>query len=470
MKRLRLQGNGLLHLRNWFWNRMERLFNCPSMDAHKVFAILIPLVVDQGFVVLLNLLNTAMISSSGVEAVSAVNMVDSLNMFLVSVFIAVATGGTVVVAQYRGAGEEAMVTKSAAQALTAVTFLGILLGGLIIIFHQPVLSVLFGKAEALVMENATLYLIGSCATYPLFAFYQAIVGSLRGVGDSKASLYLSLILNGSYVVLNLLFVTLLNWGIVGLLVSLVISRLLGAAVAMFYMMYRTQSLQISKEDIVKLDLSFQKRILLIGLPFAAEQMFFNGGKILTQTFIVQLGTYAMTANAIAATFLGVMQITGNAMGLAVITMVGQCMGQKQVEDAKKLTKSGILFAMITMTILSLVVLALFYPLLSLFSPPQEIVETIFIMVLLNVIVQPFGWCISFTLPSALRAAGDAKFTSIASMCSMWIVRVILGYILGITLNFGIIGVWCAMYFEWFIRGGIFLLRFRGKKWYQHQLI
>lgn len=470
MKLHRPQSKGFLLLQNWFWNQMERLFTCPSMNAHKVFAILIPLVVDQGFVVLLNLLNTAMISSSGVEAVSAVNMVDSINFFLVSVFIAVATGGTVVVAQYKGAGDETMVTKSASQALTAITFLGVLLGGLIIGFHSPVLSVLFGQAEPLVMEYARLYLIGSCATYPLFALYQAIVGALRGVGDSKASLYLSLVLNGSYVVFNLLFVTVLDWGVTGLLVSLVSSRLLGTIVALLYMLYRTQSLHISKSDILKIDFKFQKRILFIGLPFAAEQMFFNGGKILTQIFIVELGTYAMTANAIATSYLGVMQITGNAMGLAVVTMVGQCMGQKQVDDAKKLTKSGILFASVTMTVLSLVVMALFAPLLTLFSPPPEIVNTIFIMVLMNVVVQPFGWCISFTLPAALRAAGDAKFTSIASMCSMWIVRVVLGYILGITLHFGIIGVWCAMYVEWFIRGTIFMIRFRGKKWYQHQLI
>jgi len=86
------------------------------------------------------------------------------------------------------------------------------------------------------------------------------------------------------------------------------------------------------------------------------------------------------------------------------------------------------------------------------------------------IAQPLLWSFSFVLPSALRAAGDSKYTSISSLLSMWAFRVILGYILGITLGFGIMGVWVAMVAEWGVRGLIFGLRFRGDKWYAHKLI
>ncbi len=453
-----------------FWHKMKGWFDCPSMTTTAVFALFLPILVDQGFVVLLNLLNTAMISSSGVEAVSAVNMVDSINLFLMNVFIAVATGGTVIIAQYKGAGHPEMISKATAQALTAVTALGLILGGLMIVFHGPLLQGMFGKADPLVMSYATIYLIGSCATYPLFALYQMVVGALRGVGDSKASLFLSLILNGSYVILNLVFVTLLQWGIYGLLISLVVSRLLGVIVAIVYMIRYCDHLSVSPKDIFTIDIAFQKRIFSIGVPFAAEQMFFNGGKLLTQIFIVQLGTLALTVNAISATFLGLMQVSGAAMSLTVITMVGQCVGKKRIEDAKKLTVSGMKFASVAMLLWSLLVMLFFMPLLSLFSPPEEIVSTILLLVTINVIVEPFGWCISFVLPAALRAGGDAKFTSIASMCSMWLLRVVLGYMLAIPLGFGIVGVWIAMYFEWFVRGTIFFMRFKGTKWYQHKLI
>lgn len=120
--------------------------------------------------------------------------------------------------------------------------------------------------------------------------------------------------------------------------------------------------------------------------------------------------------------------------------------------------------------MGLLIMPFFNPLVSMFHPPAEIVGDIFLIVLINTIAQIPLWSISFITPSALRAAGDSKFTSMVSMLTMWLFRVVLGYILGIVLNFGILGVWLAMNCEWGIRGLIFLRRFMGKKWVQHRVI
>jgi Na+-driven multidrug efflux pump len=213
-----------------------------------------------------------------------------------------------------------------------------------------------------------------------------------------------------------------------------------------------------------------KKIMFIGMPFAAEQMFFNGGKILTQVFIVGLGTYALATNAIASSFAGIMQIPGNALSLTIITVVGQCMGSNNVKDARKFTKSFLVASSLSFVLMGLLVMPFFHPLVSMFHPPDEIVKDIFIIVLINTLVQIPLWSISFITPSALRAAGDSKFTSMVSMLSMWLFRVVLGYILGIVLDFGLLGVWLAMNCEWGIRGFIFLRRFMGKKWVQHRVI
>lgn len=210
--------------------------------------------------------------------------------------------------------------------------------------------------------------------------------------------------------------------------------------------------------------------MFIGMPFAAEQMFFNGGKILTQVFIVSLGTYALATNAIASSFAGIMQIPGNALSLTIITVVGQCMGSNNVKDARKFIKSFLVASSLSFVVMGLLVMPFFHPLVSMFHPPAEIVRDIFIIVLINTIVQIPLWSVSFITPSALRAAGDSKFTSMVSMLSMWLFRVVLGYILGIVLDFGLLGVWLAMNCEWGIRGFIFLRRFMGKKWVQHRVI
>jgi Na+-driven multidrug efflux pump len=178
----------------------------------------------------------------------------------------------------------------------------------------------------------------------------------------------------------------------------------------------------------------------------------------------------LATNAICGSIAGVIQIPANALALTIITVVGQCMGRRNIKDAQKIIRSFIWLGSFSFLFMGLIVMPMFTPLVSLFHPPSQIVHDIFIIILINAVAQIPLWSNSFMIPSALRAAGDAKFTSIVSMLSMWLFRIVLGYILGIILPFGIIGVWLAMDCEWGVRGLIFSRRLRGKKWQQFNLI
>ena len=451
-----------------YW--LEKYFTGKSINYKQIISIIIPLFVDQAFLILMSFLNTAMISSSGVAAVSAVSMVDSLNIFLVSVFIAVATGGTVIVAQYKGSGNSEMVSKTATQAISSVTIFSVLISILVILFNEPILNFLFGNAEADVFQNAKIYLIGSCISYPFIAIFQAVCGSLRGVGETKPCLNLSLLMNLTNTGLNVLFITLFNMGVEGLVISTILARLLGMAASLLYIIKSNQSIHFKIKNALHLDYSILKKVMYIGIPFAAEQLFFNGGKLLTQTFIVQLGTLSMTAYAIGNSIALLFQIGPNALNIGVMTIVGQCVGRRHIEDARKFTKSLIGLSSILFVITAVLLLPFFPLMMKLFKAPDEIIPTIFTLILISAIAQPFMYSFSFLLPAALRAAGDSNFTSITSLLSMWLFRVVLGYVLGITFGFGIIGVWVAMVIEWGVRGMIFVGRFKGKKWYAHRLV
>ncbi|QAY68493.1 MATE family efflux transporter [Paenibacillus protaetiae] len=466
---MQVQGIQAL-VRNKSTSVLKQYFNGKTMDYRQIFAIIIPVFVDSAFIVIMSLLNTAMISSSGVAAVSAVSMVDSINMFIVNVFIAVATGGTVIVAQYKGSGNMEMVSKAASQAISAVTAVSIVISAIVIGFHGSTLQLLFGNAEADVLHNAMIFLIGSCISYPFFAIYQAVTGVLRGVAETKACLVLSLILNVSYFLLNIILIKLFDMGVLGLSVSLIAARILGMAVAVVYLLKYNHSIRIQLKDMLQLQVSLLKKIMFIGLPFAAEQMFFNGGKLLTQTFIVQLGTLAITVNAISGSLSMLFQIGGNAISVAIVTVVGQCIGRKDIEDARKFTKSLLWLSTWFFVAITVVLLLLFPLLVRMYAPPDQIVHSIFSLIVMISIAQPFLWSLSFIMPSALRAAGDSKFTSITSLLTMWLFRIILGYVLGITLGYGIWGVWLAMVLEWGVRGAVFAWRFKGDKWYRHKLI
>lgn len=440
------------------------------MDYRQIFALFFPILIDQAFIIGLNLVNTAMISSSGVSAVSAVNMVDSLNIFLINVFVAVATGGTVVVAQYKGSGNAMMVSRASAATVTSVAMIALAIALLIIGLHQPVLNLLFGSASPDVLESARIYLIGSSTSFLGIAIVQAVCGALRGIGKTRASLALSLIMNLLYVLLNIVFITLLNMGVMGMTLAINIARFAGAACALYYLFKVDATLHIRLRDLFHFPISMLRKIMFIGLPFAAEQMFFNGGKLLTQVFIVSLGTYAIATNAIGSSLAAVFQIPASALSLTIVTVVGQCIGRGNIADARKFIKSFLWLGAFSLALMGLILMPLYRPLVGLFNPPPEIVNDLFVVLLINTLVQVPLWSISFILPSALRAAGDSRFTSITSMLTMWLFRVILGYIMGIVLGWGILGVWLAMNCEWGVRGAVFLWRFRGKKWYAHKLI
>ena len=449
---------------------LTKILSGESMTYKQIFSIFLPIWVDQMFITSLNMLNTAMVSSSGVAAVSAVSMVDSLNLFLLNVFVAIATGGTVIVAQYKGNSDPAMMSKAAVQALVTVTYLAVGLAVILLIFQGPTLTLLFGAAEQEVLSNAQTYMVASYISYPCFAIYQAVCGALRGAADTKSSLVISLITNISYVLMNFFFINLLQMGVLGLSISLNLSRLLGMLCAMLYLLKLNHSFAIEWRDLFHFDFTIQKRILTVGIPFAAEQLFFNGGKLLTQTFVVQLGTLSMTVLAICNSLTSLTQITGNAIGLTTVTVVGQCMGRGDVRDSKKFAKSLLLVSCVTFVIFELILYPFMPILIQLFSPPAEIVGTIWTILIFTGIANPLLWSMSFIMPNTLRAAGDSNFTSIASMLSMWLFRVILGYVVGIMLGFGIVGVWVAMLLEWGVRSLIFMLRFRSGRWSRHKLI
>lgn len=449
---------------------LTRHFSGDTLDYRQIISIILPLLIDQAFLVCMNLVNTAMISSSGVAAVSAVNMVDSVNIFLINVFIAVATGGTIVVAQYKGRNNEEMVPKAVASSVAGVFLLAAGISVVILIFHGPILSILFGGSEPAVFENAKIYLIGSCISYSGIAVVEAVSGALRGIGETRSSLVLTLTMNFIYLILNAVLISGLHMGVLGMVISLNASRYISAACAIIYLVRRNTSLGLHMRDLFSIDGIMQRRIMSIGLPFAAEQMFFNGGKILTQTFIVGLGTYAMATNAISSSIVNLFQIPASALSLTIITVVGQCMGKRDTKQAKKVIKSFVILASVSFVVMSFLILPFFDPLVSLFKAPEVIIPDIFNIILITSVAQIPLWSISFLVPAALRAGGDSTYSSIMSMLSMWLFRVILGYVLGVILPFGVTGVWIAMCCEWGVRGVIFLSRFRGKKWYQHKVI
>lgn len=448
-------------------HKIERSLEGEEISRGEILSILLPVIIDQFFLISFNFINTAMISSSGSAAISAVNMVGSINIFLVQVFVAIGLGGTVLISRAYGKGDARGLGSLSASVIHATLIVGTLLMLVFLLLHQVVLNLLFGTADSIVMSNAKIYFIGILLSYPAHAIIEGVNGSLRGLGFTRNSLKNSLFMNSVYLISNIFLVLIFDLGIMGLIISLLISRFLGAIFASYSMYQYRMNFRLRKNDLQRFDITMVGFILRTSLPFAAESLFFNGGKIIMQMMIVSFGTAHIAANAIAGSWVQLAEIIPSALATSLVPIVGQSVGRGNLNDVRKLTKSFVRLGIIAIVAVDTIMLPLFPLAMKLFNPEPEMIPIIFKMYLVAFVMHGVAWCYSFVLPSALRALGDGKFTTTVSLFSMWIFRIGAGYLIGVYLGYGLVGIFVVMTIEWAIRGAIFYRRFTSNKWMNH---
>lgn len=450
-----------------FW---EKHFTTSSITWQQSLAIVLPHTAEHLFTVLFGLLNTGMISSSGVTSLSAVSLVDTLNNFLFVFYLGISTGASVVVANYRGRGDEQKLHEASVQAVTSVTLFTALTTLFIILFHQPLLNLLFGAVEPEVMSKAKMYLLSCAATLPSVGIANAVCGVLRGIGEGKTALRYTMITMAIYVALNVLFLSVLGMGIPGLIFSITFSRMINMFV-LFSLLRKTHSkFTFRIREFFHLDLGILKSIVKVGIPCATEQLFFTGGRLVTQTIVVPMGTNAIVAYNIAYSIMMLNQGFASPINNSMFTITGICMGHDRPQDARKLTRSYLwLNSAAYVAALGLVML-FFDGLASFYHAPEEVVPVIFQCVLITGIAHPLLHPIAFTLPSVFRAAGDGLYCTISVLVIMWVVRVFGGYVLGTLLGMGVMGIWWAMVLDWVVRAFLFPIRFKGDQWLKHKVI
>lgn len=449
---------------------LTRHFTRPSITWQQSMLIVLPLIAEHLFQSLFGLLNTAMISSSGVTSLSAVSLVDSLNTFLFVFYSGIATGASVLVANCRGAGDRDKLHEASCQAVTTVTLFTLITTLFIVLFNQPLLNALFGSAEQEIIEKARLYMLGGALTLPLVGFCTAICGVLRGIGEGKTSLLYTLISSAAYVSMNVLFLTVLDWGIPGLILSVSLSRLCNVPLLLLLKHFRKSEFRFRIRELLRVNWNMFRNITKVGIPCALEQLFFSGGRVVIQAIIVPLGTEAIVTYNVAYSLMIFNQVLNTPISSAMFPIVGICMGNNRPQDARELTNTYFIFSTVVYVVAGGLIMLFFEPLAGLYHPPAELLPDIRLCVLITAIAHPLLHTPAFMLASVFRAAGDVNYTTVISLVSMWLCRVLGAYVLGIVLEMGILGVWIAMLADWLLRAVLFPIRFRGKKWLRHKLV
>ncbi|MEY8354740.1 MATE family efflux transporter [Lachnospiraceae bacterium 54-53] len=434
----------------------------PDIFSNKQLRQLIfPLVIEQFLAVAMGMVDTIMVASCGEAAVSGISIVDTISILLIGLFGAMAAGGSVVTAQYLGRQDEKNVGKAAGQLFLAVGGLSIVLMAVTLIFNQPLLRLIYGAIDRDVMSNARTFFYLSSLSYPFLAFYNSAAALFRAVGNSRVSMSISLFANVFHIALNAVLIFIFHMGVAGAGISTLISRFLSAAIILILL--RRQN-QLPVEFTFRTDKRILRQILYIGVPNGLENSIFQLGKLLLSSLTASFGTVAITANAVAGNICNLEVIPANAIGIAMVTVVGQCIGAGETKQARRYIGKLLKTAYIWVVALNLAIIPFLNPICSLFQLSGETSALAVRLMLYHsiccMIIHPQAFC----LANGLRAANDVRFTMTVSVCSMWICRIVLAYILSLSFGLGLMGIWIAMTVDWLVRAIFFSSRVLSGKW------
>ena len=426
--------------------------------------ILLPLFAEQILGVTVGMVDTVMVSSAGETAVSGVALVDSLNLLLNYIFSAMATGGAVVCSQFIGKKDYDNARSSAKQLVWCTTSVALFFMTIALFFRVPILKLIFGSIEEGVMFHAKNYFLFTALSFPFLAIYGGGAALFRSMGNSRISMVASIIMNVVNVAGNAILIFGFHLGAAGAAIATLVSRIVGASIMMVLIRNKNNVVYIEKLLSFKPDFAIIKRILGIGIPSGMENGMFQFGKLMTQSLISTFGTAAIAANSVASTLSNFECAIGTAISLAMITIVGQCIGAENKTEAKRYTLKLLRIEYVILIVVVALISIFSKTIIGFYNLSPEASKLVHTLILIHGIAVATVWPMAFTLPNAFSAASDVKFTLMVSIFSMWLLRVGFSYVLALGFGLGVLGVWLAMFSDWTLRAIFFVIRFISGKW------
>lgn len=434
--------------------------------------LLIPVVLEQLLNSIMGTADTMMVSNVGSAAISAVSLVDSINVLVIQAFSALAAGGAIVCAQYIGQRNKEKANESARQVLFIITAISVAVSLFCLVFQKPLLRLIFGSVEAEVMRASEIYFFYTALSFPFIAAYDSAASIFRAQDNTRGPMTISMISNVMNIAGNAIMIWVFHMGVAGAALSTLISRVFCAVVVLIQLRKEREGQEIVVRDYFKIrpNWSMIKRILGIGIPSGVENSMFQLGKLAIQSTVSTLGTAAIAAQAMTNILENLNGIAAIGVGVGLMTIVGQCLGAGRKDEAVYYIKKLCVIAEIVVLTSCLIVFALTKPVTILGGMEKESADMCFHMVMWITIMKPIVWTMAFVPGYGLRAAGDVKFSMITSCCTMWACRFCLCVFLIRVMGFGPMGVWIGMFADWTVRSIIFTWRFHSRKWLQHKVI
>ena len=432
--------------------------------------LVMPLVIEQAALVFVGLVDAVMLSSIDHDAYSAISLVDMINNLISQIFMAIGAGGAILAAQFIGKKDRKSAVSIATQAglLAIAVSLSLTLAALV--FNGPLLHLLYPKVSGGIMGYSRIYFALVAVSYPFYALYSCGCNLLYAQSNSRASMISSFTMYLSKVLMNLLFISVFRMGVWGIGLSTIISRAIGAFMTTHVLLHPDSLIHYERPFSIRRLLDIDRRMIRVAWPAAAENSLFLLGKLIVGMMVAGFSGIMIAANSAANTISTIVNVPTNALSLATITVVGQCVGAGKMEEARYNAMRLLKLTYIAHFFMSAALFALTGPLVGMLRLPAEsskaAIELLRVYFCLTFMFEPGA----FGLPNSLRASGDNKYTMYASIFSMAVFRVGFSFLFTQVLNMGIHGIWYGMYIDWAVRTALFIRRYRNGKWERHVLV
>lgn len=404
------------------------------MFTNKMIAdLLIPVVLEQLLNSIMGTADTMMVSNVGSAAISAVSLVDSINVLVIQAFSALAAGGAIVCAQYIGQKNVKRANESARQVLFIITAISVVISLICLVFQKPMLRLIFGSVEAEVMRASEIYFFYTALSFPFIAAYDSAASIFRAQDNTKGPMLISMISNVMNIAGNAMLIWGFHMGVAGAALATLISRVFCAVVVLAQLRQDRQPIVVRDYLKIRPDFRMIRRILSIGIPSGVENSMFQLGKLAIQSSVSTLGTVAIAAQAMTSILENLNGIAAIGVGVGLMTIVGQCIGAGRKDEAVYYIKKLCMIA-----------------------------EVILIISCLSVFV--------LTKPITILGGMEKESADMCIHMTMWLCRFCLSVFMIRVVGVGAMGVWIGMFSDWTLRGIIFSWRFHSRKWLKHQVI
>ncbi|MCR5100788.1 MAG: MATE family efflux transporter [Butyrivibrio sp.] len=432
--------------------------------------LLIPIIAEQLLNSLMGMVDSMMVSNVSPEAISAVSLVDSINILVQQAFAALATGGVIVCSTYIGQKRTESAKKAAGQVIMTSAFISAVIMVICMMFRMQLLHLIFGDVDMAVMNNAGIYFFFTILSFPGIALSNAGSAVYRAQGNTRLPMTIAIISNAFNIIGNAVLIFGFGMGVAGAAIATLASRIFSAVVILFMLHRPGQMLTVNHYMKMRPDKVEIKKILSMGIPNGIENSMFQFGKLAIQSTVSTMGTVAIAAQAMTNIFENVNGVAGVGVGIGLMTIVGQCMGAGRKDEAIYYVKKMLAWSHIAILSSCIFAYVISRPVTYFAGMEEESAKLCIYMLGWITVVKPILWPGSFTTAYGFRAAGDVRFPMIVSTISMWFCRVSLCMFLCRVIGMGPMGVWIGMFTDWGMRNLIFTIRFRSGRWLRHKVV